>query len=236
MSTNPPSGHLSTPAGTGPWPAVVVIHEIFGLNDDIRGLADEAARRGYLALAPDFYDGGPWLRCMKVAFRDLKAGEGPFFDRIEAARSWLAGREDCTGRVGVIGFCLGGGFALLAAPRSPFAAASVNYGEVPEDVADLLRGACPIVASYGARDRVTRGHADRLRTGLEMARVDHDVKLYPGVGHGFLNRARYGPALSVISRVMGMHAGYDEAAAADAWARIDAFFDRHLREAGSSDA
>ncbi len=206
-----------------------MIHEIFGLNDDIRSLTDEAARRGCLALAPDFYAGGPWLRCMMGAFRQLNARHGEFFDAIEGARAWLAGREDCTGSVGVIGFCLGGGFALLAAPRYPFAAACVNYGEVPEDADELLRGACPIVASYGDRDRATRGRAHRLQAALMVAGVEHDVKTYPDVGHGFLNRATYPGVLPILAKVMGMHAGYDGQVSADAWARIDTFFGRHLR-------
>jgi len=119
-------GYLAVPAGSGPWPGVVVIHESWGLNADIRAHADRLAVSGYLALAPDLYGGKSWLRCIRGVFRQLHAGSGPAFDALDAARGWLAARPDCTGRTGVIGFCLGGGFALLCAPRAQFSAAAVN--------------------------------------------------------------------------------------------------------------
>ena len=72
------AGYLAVPSATpGPWPAVVVIHEAFGLNDDIREKADEFAGRGYLALAPDLFEGKSWIRCVRGAFRQLQAGSGP---------------------------------------------------------------------------------------------------------------------------------------------------------------
>jgi len=142
---------------------------------------------GYLGLAPDFYGGGNWMRCMRGAFAQLEAGRGGFFDAIDAARRRLAAHDNCTGRVGVIGFCLGGGFALLAAAQQDFAVASVNYGEVPEAAERALAGACPIVASYGGRDRTMRGRPQRLERALARAGVTHDVETYPDAGHSFLS-------------------------------------------------
>ena len=158
-------GYLAVPAGSqGPWPGVVVIHEAFGLNRDVRGQADRLAALGYLALAPDLYGGQSWVRCVRSAIRQLHAGTGPAFDALEASRGWLAGRPDCTGQTGVIGFCLGGGFALLLAPRGEFSAAAVNYGEVPADADRVLAGSCPIVASYGSKDPMgARVHMDVVR-------------------------------------------------------------------------
>jgi carboxymethylenebutenolidase len=219
-------GHLATPEGEGPWPGVVVIHEAFGLTDDIRGIADRFAERGYLALAPDLFAWGGRMACVRAAFRDLMAGSGRTFDDLDATRAFLAAREDCAGRVGVIGFCLGGGFALLAAPRPGFDAASVNYGRVPDDAERLLAGACPIVASYGGRDRQLREHPARLAQALTGAGVEHEVKVYPEAGHSFLNR-NSGTLAMVLGRVLG--AGYHGPSAEDAWRRIVAFFDRHLR-------
>jgi carboxymethylenebutenolidase len=216
-------GYLAVPDAAGPWPGVVVLHEAFGLNDDIRGIADRFAAEGYVALAPDLFAWGATPRCLVSTFRDLLRGEGSAHRRIDAAGEWLAAHKRCSGRVGIIGFCMGGGFALLAAPRGRYAAASVNYGLVPKDAERVLAGACPIVASYGAEDRALRGHPERLELALAANGVDPDVKEYPGVSHSFMNR--HSGWTAVLDRV-GYR--YGPAEAEDAWARILAFFGRHL--------
>ena len=91
--------HLAVPpVGDGPWPGVVVLHESFGLNDDIRQQADRLGAAGYLALAPDLFSDGGRLRCLRATFRAAMSGRGKAFDDIETARTWLAGHERCTGR------------------------------------------------------------------------------------------------------------------------------------------
>jgi carboxymethylenebutenolidase len=218
------NAHLAVPPTTaGPWPGVVVVHEIFGLNDDIRQQAEKLAAAGFLALAVDLFSAGGKVRCIRQVFRTLSRGSGPAIDDIEAARSWLGAHADCTGKVGVIGFCMGGGFALLTAARG-FDAASSNYGIVPEE--DALRGACPVVGSYGARDPELRKGAEKLRTRLTAVGVEHDVKEYPGAAHSFLNRPHLRPAAPLL-RVAGI--GYHAPSAEDAWGRILRFFDEHLR-------
>ena len=212
------------PAGPGPWHGVVVIHEAFGLNDDIRKKADQFAAHGYVALAPDLFDGRSWPRCVRGAFRQLRAGSGPAFTLLDAARSFLAARDDCTGRIGVIGFCMGGGFALLCAPRDGFSVASVNYGEVPKEAEGVLRGACPIVASYGGRDAMGTSQPERLQRALTVLEVPHDVQVYPGAGHRFMTETS--GAGAVLARFARM--SYQEADADDAWRRIFGFFGEHL--------
>lgn len=216
--------HLAVPAGPGPWPGVVVLHEAFGLTDDIRAQADRLAAEGYLAVAPDLFSAGG-VRCLRATFAASLRGHGPAFGDIEATRAWLAARADCTGRVGVIGFCLGGGFALAAAARG-FDAAAPNYGRLPSGVEDLLRGACPVVASYGGRDATLRGVAGRLEGMLSDLGVEHDVREYPDAGHSFLNRET--GLLVGVMRVTGI-GGHHGPSAADAWSRILGWFDRHLR-------
>ena len=143
--------------------------EAFGLDEQMRAHADRLADLGYLTLVPDLYSDGGVRRCVVSTFRALVTGEGRSFADMEAARQWLATNPRCTGRVGVIGFCLGGGFALLGASRG-FDASSVNYGQPPKDLDAAVARACPIVASYGGRDAGLRGVAQRLGGGPDPGR------------------------------------------------------------------
>ena len=185
---------LSRPTGAGRWPGVVMLHEAFGINDVLRRQADRLASAGYLVVAPDLLGEGPRFGCMKRAFQALTARQGRPFEVISEARSWVAERRECNGKVGVIGFCMGGGFALVVAADG-FDAASVNYGMIPEDVDEVLRGACPIVGSYGAKDRMSAA-VPKLAAALESQGVDYDLKIYRTAGHSFLNDAPVGPVLA----------------------------------------
>jgi carboxymethylenebutenolidase len=224
----PLPGYLCEPAGTGPWPGVVAIHDALGMTADIRRIAERFAASGYLALAPALYRRGPTAnrpRCVVSTMRSLSSGEGPAVDDIVAARDRLAADPRCTGKIGVVGFCMGGGFCMLLAPRGVFDVAAPNYGNWPK-VRDALRRSCPMVASYGAKDRMLPGAAAELESLLTEGGVAHDVKEYPDVGHSFMNQFVTPGPLGTIVQKAGF--AYSERESEDAWRRILAFFGEHL--------
>lgn len=220
--------HLALPSAPPARPGVVVIHEIFGLTDDIRRITQRFASSGYAALAPDLYD-GPSAKpiCVAKTLVSMRSGKGAAYDDIETARAHLAGLPEVDGaRIGIAGFCMGGAFALLTARRGAYRAAAPYYGAVPEE-ARQLEGICPVVAGFGGKDRPFAPQGERLRRHLETLNVAHDVKIYPEAGHSYMSH--HDPTLLIRLGAIGpMKAGYNEAAAEDSWARMLAFFEKHL--------
>ena len=217
---------LAVPASTFPVPAVVVLHDILGMSQDHRNQANWLAEAGFLTVSPDLYYKGGRLVCIRQVIRDMITRTGPAFDDVEATQRWLLAQPGCNGSIGVVGFCMGGGFALLLASGHGFGAASINYGgPLPKDVDDFLNAACPVVGSYGGMAKWERGIADQLAAALERALIPHDVKEYPDAGHSFMNNHRGYGFLKVL-RFKAI--GYDEPATMDARRRIVAFFRLHL--------
>lgn len=221
---------LALPEGQPPdggWPVVLAIHDIFGFSPDIHRIVRRFADSGYAALAPALYDGAgaPFL-CVVRTLLDQRRGKGPAFERIEAARLFLQGLPEIDGeRVAVTGFCLGGGFAIFFAARGDVQVAAPYYGETPRS-ADQLAKVCPVVAGYGETDKSFVAHGRRLAEQLEQLGVAHDVKIYPGVGHSYMND--HGGVVFPLMRHSAMHAAYDEAASDDSWRRMLTFFAEHL--------
>jgi carboxymethylenebutenolidase len=206
-------------------PGLLLVYEILGMNDEMKRVARDLASEGYVVLIPDLFARGP-LRpiCVARALRSIAAREGRELDDLEAARRWLAARPEVDPeRLGVIGFCMGGGFALVLAMTDRYRAVAPFYGAAP----DPMPRSCPVVASYGGRDVPFAKMPARLEKNLRALGVAHDVKVYPDAGHAFFTKAP-GGILGKIGMIGPLHAGHHEASATDARARVLAFFAEHL--------
>jgi len=211
-------GYLARPDSAGRHPALVVIHEWWGLNDWVKEQAQQFAEQGYVALAPDLYHG-------KVASDPATAHElsrGMPQDRavrdLKAAFAYLAARNDVDkAKIGSVGWCMGGGLSLqLAVNESRLAACVVNYGAMPTDAADIQKIHAPVLGNFGAEDRGIPPDAVRaFEKALQGGGKSGDLKICDGAGHAFENPNN--------------KAGYRAEAAADAWKRMVEFFNRTLK-------
>jgi carboxymethylenebutenolidase len=209
-------GYLALPAGEGRVPGVVVIQEWWGLVPHINDVSDRFAAAGYAALAPDLYHGRSTTepdeagKLMMDMQRDVAERE------LRDAVRYLAAHPRCTGRVGVVGFCMGGGLALLTACTTPEVAACVDfYGVLPGGQPNCDRLQAPVLVVLGDQDPwVPLESARALERDLRASGKVVEVVVYPGAGHAFFNDT--GPA---------HHPEY----AADAWRRTLEWFGRYLR-------
>jgi carboxymethylenebutenolidase len=213
---HPLAGFLAQPDGGGPFPGVIVIHEILGLNENMRDITRRFANEGYAALAVDLFANRNRVLCM---FNFMAATLRAAHDRggvgdLKAALSFLADQPGVDGsRLGAIGFCLGGGFAIAWACTDPrLSVIAPFYGTNPRPL-DAVARSCPVVGSYPEKD-FTAKSGRALDAALGRHGVPHDVKVYPGARHSFFNDR--GEA-------------YDPQASADAWERTLTFFAAQLK-------
>jgi carboxymethylenebutenolidase len=212
----PLNAYLAAPAGGRDLPGVVVIHELFGLNDHIKSVADRFADHGYAALAVDLLGDRRQRLCVVRLFAGLvvRPRSNRALKEIRDGVRWLQRQPNVdSGKIGVIGFCMGGGFALaVACVDDQVKASSAFYGLTPRPVS-MFAHACPIVASYGEEDQFFVKRLPKLRNALDEYAVPHDVEVYPNAGHAFFN-----DTLDT----------YRPEAAEDAWRRTLDFFQEHL--------
>jgi carboxymethylenebutenolidase len=212
------AGYLALPGSPGRHPAIIVIHEFWGLNDWVKEQAEKFAAQGYVALAVDLYRGKSTsnpdeahelMRGMPQdrAIRDMKA-----------ALDYLASRSDVDkNKIGSVGWCMGGGLSLQLAIHEPkLAACVVNYGALPTDADDIRKINAPVLGNFGAEDRgITPEAVHAFEKAMNDAGKTIDIKIYDGAGHGFENPNN--------------KTGYRAEAAADAWHRMVSFLDKTLK-------
>jgi carboxymethylenebutenolidase len=210
-------GALATPASKGPWPALIVIHEWWGLDKQTIGIAERFAKEGYLAFAPDLYHGelaalGDYEKAKVISQRHspgAPAGLAGVFDA-------LSKRGDSTGRVGSVGFCFGGRMSLELGIERPLSALCTFYGGGMQTLFDRLdRLPCPVLGLFGDKDQsIPAGTIEEFDRLLDRIGVEHEIVVYPDSGHAFFRDSD--PSV------------YRPVAAKDAWRKTKAFFAKNL--------
>jgi len=215
-------GYFSAPSDMlEPLPALIVIHEWWGLNDNVRAMADRLAGEGYMVLAVDLYGGQTASTPAEARALMLEVVEEP-----EVARENLRGAYEFLAtagapRVGSLGWCFGGGWSLNTAQLFPddLDASVIYYGQVTADEDKLRPINAPILGLFGADDAgIKVDSVEAFRDALEHLRKEHEIYIYPGVGHAFANPTG---------------TNYNAEAAADAWDKTIAFLGHHLSGDGS---
>lgn len=208
------SGALAAPAET-PAPAVLLIHEWWGLNDQIKAMAAEFAEAGYLALAVDLYGGQvagspDEAKALMGAVEEAKAT-----DTLVSWIDWLKGHEDSTGKVGTVGWCFGGGWSLAASTAAPVDATVVYYGRVNRSAEELAGLQSPVLGHFATQDKfINKEMVEGFEQAMDAAGKEYTTHWYEA-DHAFANPTG---------------ARYDEADAATSWERTKAFLAEHLKE------
>jgi len=215
LGTTQLEGYLARPDGDGPFPGVVVIHEIYGLNENIRDIARRFADVGYVALGVDLFAGRNRAVCMFrfIGEQLFKPLDNNSIRELKTALTFLAEQPGVdNARLGAIGFCMGGSFAIAwACNDDRLKVIAPYYGRYPRPLEAVAR-LCPVVGSYPSGD-FTTADGQKLDVELDRYNIPHDIKIYPGARHSFFNdKGR----------------AYDAAAAQDSWQRVRAFFKEHI--------
>ena len=206
---------LAKPEGAGNFPAIIVIHEISGLNDNIREIAGQFAGQGYVALGVDLFSNRNRMLCMLQIMHGMliRPLNNSMLSDLKSAMAVLQKQPNVdANRIGVVGFCMGGTYALqLAITAKGMKAASVFYGMNPKPLESVAE-ACPIVGSYPDKDFTTKA-ARELEASLTKNNIPHDIKIYDDTQHSFYSQQR---------------TPFEIDASRDAWQRMLSFFEKHL--------
>jgi carboxymethylenebutenolidase len=211
-------GYLSRPSGNGPWPAIIVIQEWWGLDAQTKSIADRFAQEGYLAFAPDLYhgelaqlgDGDTAMRLVQKYAPNANLDLQSLFDALKS-------NPDCNGRIGSVGFCFGGRMSLALSTSRPVDAVCTFYGGGMQTTFDQLRTnlKAPVLGLFGDADvSIPAGTVAEFDKLLDEVGVEHEVITYPKSGHAFFRDSD--PSV------------YIPEASKDAWERVKKFFAKHL--------
>jgi len=209
-------GYLARPEGEGPFPGIVVIHEVYGLNENMKDIARRFASEGYVVLAIDLFAGRNRVICMArfMSGQLLNSLNHSGINDLKAALTFLSEQPDVDdSRLGAVGYCMGGSLAIAwACTDDRLKAIAPYYGTNPRPLKAVAR-LCPVVGSYPGND-FTASSGRKLDVELNRYNVQHDIKIYPGTKHAFFNDTLKG--------------SYDKEAAQDSWERVLAFFGERI--------
>jgi len=203
-------------------PAVIIVHEWWGLNQHIEDVAGRFADEGFIAVAVDLYNSKTTKDAQEASklMGALKQEDG--LARLQVVLKRLRAMPEVTS-VGVTGFCMGGTYALLLACNAKVEAAAPFYGDVPVDTTVIGKLSCPILFIGAEKDQwITVEKMNRLETALKQYGKEGEVRIYKGADHAFFNDTR--PEV------------YSRADSEDAWKRVIEFFNRHLRKGRTAGA
>ena len=212
-------GFLAKPEGDGPWPAVIVIQEWWGLDPQTKSIADRFANEGYLAFAPDLYHGElAKLGDSETAIKLVQKYGAAASDEAAAAFDGLKASAECDGIIGTVGFCFGGRISLFLSTLRPVDAVCTFYGGNIQLTFDDLRIKlhAPVLGLFGDADpSIPAGTIQEFDELLDEIGVEHKVITYPNSGHAFFRDSD--PKV------------YNAEAAKDAWERVKKFFAENLK-------
>jgi carboxymethylenebutenolidase len=212
-------GYLAKPAGTGPWPAVIVIQEWWGLDPQTKSIADRFAAKGYLSFSPDLYHGelaelGDNEKATNLVQKYAPGASAELQSIFDALKT----SPDCNGRIGSVGFCFGGRMSLVLGINRPLNAVCTFYGGGMQQIFSQLDAIkCPVLGLFGDQDvSIPVGTVEQFDLLLDKIGVEHEIIVYPDSGHAFFRDSD--------EKV------YKPAAAKDAWERVNKFFTKNLSD------
>lgn len=210
-------GYLVKPEEPGNYPGVIMIHEWWGLNQNIKNMAHQLSGEGYIVLAVDLYDGRVAEVSDDAGMYATEVRENPdrALENMKAAAEFLKEQDGYSGKIASMGWCFGGGESLQLALNDQLDATVIYYGSLETDQDKLSRIDWPVLGVFGAEDTsIPVESVNTFESSLDALNIENEIYIYDGVGHAFANPS---------------NAGHDPKKTADAWDKTVDFLNRHLQ-------